>query len=170
MSDDEYEFCEIDGLIFSISPAQVRNERPALLQINPAYESWQIEGVLNHEHWEGQETRAGIREVVRGAQVLAEALRAAYPERRFMIDNRLGCGVLSFFQAHPGAPLADDEPKEPLAEETYCHVCGKRQRYHLRPQPDPEFPELEWADCATCGTELYLYCRSRLSVVGPPAR
>lgn len=163
---DAYEFQEVDGLIVSISPSQARNERDELLKINPNAQPWELEHFLNHEHLDPdlkgrEELRASVAEV----ELLAEALRSAYPDRRFVIVNRLGAATFSFYQAVPGAATADTEPKEPLPETTYCPSCDRRERFHLRQQPDPEFPELEWADCAACRGELYIYCRSRYTLV-----
>lgn len=164
---DDWEFCELDGLIFCVIPAQARNERQQLLEIDPDYRTWHLEGVINHVHFDGQDTRDDLRYSVREAEVLAQALHRTYPDRRFVIVNRLGGDTLSFSQALPGAPTIDFEPREPHPEETYCRHCKARRAHHLRPEPDPEFPELEWAECAVCGREQWLASRSRFTLVEP---
>lgn len=82
-----------------------------------------------------------------------------------MIVNRLGSATVGFYQAVPGAATEDTEPHEPLPETRYCSNCNRRERFYLRPAPDPEFPELQWADCAAGGGELFLWCRSRFTLV-----
>lgn len=128
-----------------------------------------MEGVINHEHLDCQKTRADLRRSLQEADVLSAALRRAFPERRFVIVNRLGGENLSFYQALPGAPTVDLEPVEPRPERTYCPNCDQRQAFHPHAQPDREFPELEWVDCAGCGQETWLWSRSRLTLVEPSA-
>jgi len=162
---DDWEFCEAAGLIFCVPAARALDERSRLLQFAPDYQPWHLEGVINHEHLAAQTNREDLRGSVREAEVLAAALRRAFPERRFVIVNRLGGEVLSFYQAIPGAPTVDPEPVEPQPERAHCPTCDRRQAFQLHPQPDPEFPELEWADCAVCGQETWLWSRSRFTTI-----
>lgn len=168
-SEPDYEFREVDGLIVSIPAAQARREREELLRINPGLLPWELELALNSEHLQPQWTRADLREAVRAAGELAEALRNAYPERTFVIRNRLGSATHYFCQSTPDVPTRDTEPEEPRPEASYCPSCCRRERFHPHPAPDREFPELEWAACAACGSELFLWCRDRFTLVLPVA-
>ncbi|GEM_PF-6230656 len=41
------------------------------------------------------------------------------------------------------------------------------QPYHKRTEPDPEFPEADWGDCAMCGNEVLVAAPEALIPVGP---
>lgn len=172
-----WSFTRVDGLICTLSPLNARENVEAMRRADASRPGWHLERGLNHQHPNHDcSTRKALRDAVDMGAEMAAALREAYPEREFVVAMYLGEDVVSFYQAEEGAPgLA--EPMGPLTrgdspwvrepEKSWCNACGQGQGYTLRPEPDPEFPMVEWAECRACGTEMVVQQREVYFRVGP---
>lgn len=165
MAEESAAFSETDGIV-TMGGAGVRQRVDRILAEHPGMDRWRIEWLVNHQHLGALEPpREMLRLKAAYVVRLGRALRRAYPERVFVITNRLVDDVVGFTQTGEGAPETDT-PAGPPPEMAWCQYCGGERPYHLRPEPDPEFPDAEWGECAACGDEVIVRALVKRTVIG----
>ncbi|MHB1458370.1 MAG: hypothetical protein ACYC0V_15800 [Armatimonadota bacterium] len=114
---DGFCFNEVDGLIFMFSNI---NARESMVHVKPNVSSWQIELAVNHVH---PGVSLGTCERIEREKLevsrIREALRIAYPERRFTIAHYLD-DCVTFWQTTDVSPRT----KEELIEMTHNEHTG----------------------------------------------
>lgn len=161
-----FSFTEVDGMIFTLTPLNARDALKHLRESEVERERWEYEYLINHEHVGFPDVDGTLRELIRQGNDLAEQLgqdlRAIYPDKSFVISHDYEGSIISLYQATEGAPKEALPAEDTNPEEAWCSHCGKRQPYVKRTEPDAEFPEADWGDCAVCGNEV-LVARPRCS-------
>jgi len=154
---ERFTFKEVDGMIFAAPAVNARRNLAVLRSVHPDWRSWQFERGANHGHADASRTELSARERVRAEAGLGrqyeEALRAVYPQTRFILSHLQGDSV-TFYQAHAAVPSEGSISKGVLWEKVWCERCHHQQPYRLRDAPDAEFPQALWGDCLVCGGEV----------------
>lgn len=165
-----FSFTETDGMIFTLTPISARHTMKHLRESDADLENWELEYHINHEHVFGgldDTQRELIRQGYDLVEQLRQDLRAIYPEKMFVISHDLKGNIVSVYQAVEDAPKETMPPEDPNPEKIWCTHCGKMQPYQKRMEPDAEFPDADWGDCAVCGNEVLVTAPEVLILVGP---
>ena len=112
----------------------------------------------NHEHPTHTLTRHGLRMARRRGAELGAALRECFPERAFLLVYR--AEQVSFCRFTESLPIGIFSANRSVVcrdEVCYCPVCERATPYQVRAQPDTEFPNAGFADCAVCENEVILW-------------
>lgn len=153
-------FTELEGMIL-LEPAEAAAE--ALQRLREQGQPlcrWRYERGANHVHADmSAGDRKRVREELAFAAELEAALRAAYPDRDFVISHLPGYAV-SFYQWAEEAD-AEDEKSEDARDTAWCQHCQRYRPFHPRPERDPELPGFRWGACVNCNRDLLLDRRER---------
>ena len=155
----DYTFIEADGLIL-LGPL----ERYPISAIDG--DNWEVEYSANHVHSNVCANDLDrVREELKIVSSLENALKEAYPTRKFVIAHAPG-NTVTFYQSEPGSPIGGVFTQEQPIETSWCQTCGANVKYHSCLSPK-ESPESEWGLCITCGTLILLGQIEVLTFVGP---
>lgn len=166
---EHFAFTEIEEMIVTTSPMEAKRHLALIRQHSQQFNLCGFEDDFNHMHIApfatGMSPRAAVREGNVIAGRLKHGLSVSYPNRRFIIYLDPGERI-TFCQA------ADDAPKEGKTldrnpAKAWCQYCETMQSYRKRTEPDAEFPEADWGDCAVCGNEVLVAAPEALILVGP---
>jgi hypothetical protein len=166
-----FSFTEIEGMIFTLSPLNAWDLLQHLRESDAKLQNWVCEYQINHEHVGFSGLDGTERELIRQGNDLVEQLkqdvRLIYPDRNFVICHDYKGSIIAFYQASEDAPKETRWLRERNPEKTWCPQCSRPQPYYKRTDPDAEFPEADWGDCAVCGNEVLVAAPEVLILVGP---
>lgn len=178
-----WDFYEAGGIISTLPPSHFADPFAVLRAGGREPAPWEVERLLNHQHLTTERcvSRDALRSTLDLAAELGEALRHAWPERRFVVACWLANDCVSFYQA-------DEAPKGPLelgesvrlaspmlagsakAWIAWCDQCDARHPFDPMEHVDAEFPVVTWGRCRNCGGERVIERREVRFLIGPDIR
>lgn len=168
---EHFVFTEIDGMTFSLGALNAKECLDHLRGAHGKSASWTYERSNNHYHVDIGPVHYGLsRETIReGNKIVAwlkKDLETCYPNTRFVIAHDLGT-IVSYYHATEDAPKETIPADDRSPEKAWCPHCEKTQPHNKRTEPDTEFPEADWGDCAECGNEVLVAAPEVLILIGP---
>lgn len=146
-------FTEIDAMILSGAPLNVRENLARACERRGALIPWRYERAANHTHATMSLTaREHVRQELAMVASLEAALRDAYPERQF-VASHIPAYEITFWQPAGEFP-ASEVLYEPKEGKVWCQPCQRRQPYRPHEGPDSEFSPAEWGACVVCGNDV----------------
>lgn len=135
------------------NPEKARQRWLTAHEKNPLFVLWQWERAENHAHQKMSlpERELTFKEWVY-ARELSDALRQAFPARRFIV-SWIPAYAVSFYGFEEGMPGTGVDVLSEPKDTVFCVTCQNKCAFTLTANPDPDIPVLRWARCAVCETD-----------------
>jgi hypothetical protein len=165
------EFIEMDGMILLRHLDNNGNPVGAgqAMKREPDFPRWRYERRANHMDTRSSALdRRHVSDELELAADLKDNLRAAYPDRSFVVTH-IPCYGVSFYQLAPEAPIIGTRPtgEQRGRDVVLCIPCQVHRKMRHAPPSDLDLPMTDWYQCEICGAEFLTYCEEILTPIGP---
>lgn len=167
---NEETFTQWDEVIVSGASLSLREQVEQYRNENSATSLWRFELGYNHEHPTHSDDRHGLRTAREYGADLASALTECFPDRRFLLDYRGSDLSFCQFTEEHAVGITPGERRVAGDHLLFCPFCRSRTPYQVRSEPDAEFPNARFADCAVCENEVILWIDNEVVLVESKAR
>ena len=159
------EFTEINGMVLLGRLSFVEGELRRWQSKSVPFSRWQFERFANHVHGTMSNIdREHVREEMTILAGYEEALRQRFPQHTFVISH-IPCYAVTFYQLVDDAPTSVEPSGKSLEKAVWCQACQCNREYSALPEPDTEFPWLEWGSCMVCHNDLLLNVKELCRIV-----